>query len=101
MAKLEKGEGRAVSGGGSRGLWFYVVVLIIGALMGTVMGEVIAVYAQTGLVHDVFVKGVDFGLAHPLNLDLKVFNLTFGATVKLNLASVLGMILAAFLVRKI
>lgn len=82
-------------------MWFYVVVMIIGALMGTVLGEVVGVYAQSGVIHDIFVKGVDFGLAQPFNLDLKVFTLTFGASVKLNLASVLGMVLAALLVRKI
>ncbi len=87
--------------GGGRGLAFYAVVLIIGALMGTVIGEVVGVYAQTGPIHDIVVKGVDFGLTQPVILDLKVISLTFGAIVKLNLASVLGMVLAAFLVRKI
>jgi len=82
-------------------LWFYVVVLMVGALMGSVLGEVIGVYAQAGLLHDVFVKGVDFGLSQPLTLDFKVLNLTLGASVKLNLASVVGMVIAALLVRRI
>lgn len=95
----EKKEGKMSGGKGS--LWFYVIILVIGALIGSVIGEIIGEFSKEGLVHDVFVKGIQVGLNPPPTLDLKVFSLTIGFAIKLNLASVIGILLGAFLIKKI
>ena len=82
------------------GLWWCVVILVIGALIGSVIGEVIGVFAKQGLIHDTFVKGIEVGLPST-TLDLKVLNFTIGFTIKLNLASVIGILLGAILIKKI
>lgn len=85
---------------GSGKLWFYVIILIIGALLGSVIGEAIGVFFKEGIINDMFVKGITPGLK-TATLDLYVISLTFGFTIKLNLASVIGILCAALLVRKL
>jgi hypothetical protein len=78
-----------------------LVVLLLGALIGSVLGEVIASLAPGGYLETVFSKGITPGLAPPVVLDLKVLTVTFGATMKINLASLLGIVLALLLCRKL
>ncbi|MBZ0168563.1 hypothetical protein MELA_02667 [Candidatus Methylomirabilis lanthanidiphila] len=78
-----------------------LVILILGALIGTVMGEVIAVMAPGGIVEKIFSKGITPGLSPPATLDLKVLSISFGFNVKINLSSLLGIGLALLLYRKL
>jgi hypothetical protein len=78
-----------------------LVVLLLGALIGSVLGEVIASLAPGGYLETVFSKGITPGLAPPVVLDLKVLTLTFGVTMKINLASLLGIVLALLICRKL
>lgn len=78
-----------------------LVIIILGALIGSVIGEVIATFMPGGLVEKVFSKGVTPGLSPPATLDLKVFTATFGFTVKINLASLLGIGLAILVYKKL
>jgi len=45
--------------------------------------------------------GESFGLAQPISLDLSVVQITFGLMFKINVASIIGMILAIFIYRKV
>lgn len=45
--------------------------------------------------------GQEFGLTSPILLDLNVITLTFGMTFKINIASIIGMVVAIFIYRKI
>ena len=45
--------------------------------------------------------GQSFGLDNPIVLDLNVLKLTFGIVFNINVASIIGMILAIFIYRKI
>jgi len=78
-----------------------LVILILGALIGSVIGEVIGALAPGGYLEKVFSKGVNPGIAPPAVLDLKVITLTLGLTVKINLASLLGIALALVIYRKL
>ena len=78
-----------------------LVILILGALIGSVIGEVIGMLAPGGFLETVFAKGINPGLAPPAVLDLKVLTLTLGITMKINLASIIGIVLALFLYRKL
>jgi hypothetical protein len=77
------------------------VILILGALIGSVIGEVIAALAPGGYVEAIFARGINPGIAPPAVLDLKVLTLTLGATMRINLASVLGIVLAVLIYRKL
>jgi hypothetical protein len=78
-----------------------LVIIILGALIGSVIGEVIALLAPGGLLEKIFSKGINPGLTPPVVLDLKVLTLTFGLTMKVNLASLLGIVLALLIYRKL
>ena len=78
-----------------------LVIVILGALIGSVIGEVIATLAPGGLLEKIFSKGLNPGLTPPAVLDLKVLTLTFGLTMKVNLASLLGIVLALLIYRKL
>jgi hypothetical protein len=78
-----------------------LVIVILGALIGSVIGEVIGTLAPGGYLEKVFSRGVNPGIAPPAVLDLKVITLTFGLTVKINLASLLGIALALLIYRKL
>jgi hypothetical protein len=78
-----------------------LVIVILGALIGSVIGEVIAVLAPGGLLEKIFSRGVNPGISPPAVLDLKVLTLTFGLTVRINLASLLGIVLALLIYRKL
>jgi hypothetical protein len=78
-----------------------LVIIILGALIGSVIGEVIATLAPSGLLEKIFSKGINPGLTPPVVLDLKVLTLTFGLTMKVNLASLLGIVLALLIYRKL
>ncbi len=78
-----------------------LVIIILGALIGSVIGEVIATLAPGGLLEKIFSKGINPGLTPPAVLDLKVLTLTFGLTMKVTLSSLLGIVLALLIYRKI
>jgi hypothetical protein len=78
-----------------------LVIIILGALIGSVIGEVIATLAPGGLLEKIFSRGINPGLTPPVILDLKVLTLTFGLTMKVNLSSLLGIVLALLIYRKI
>jgi len=78
-----------------------LVILILGALIGSVIGEVIATLAPGGFLERIFSKGISPGLTPPAVLDLKVLTLTLGLTMKINLASLIGIVLALFIYQKL
>jgi hypothetical protein len=78
-----------------------LVILILGALIGSVIGEVIGALAPGGYVEAIFAKGINPGIAPPAVLDLKVLALTLGVTMKINLASLIGIVLALIVYRKL
>jgi hypothetical protein len=78
-----------------------LVILILGALIGSVIGEVIGALAPGGYAAAIFSQGINPGITPPAVLDLKVLTLTLGATMRINLASVLGIALALVIYRRL
>ena len=78
-----------------------LVILILGALIGSVIGEVIGILFPGGFLEKMFSRGLNPGLSPPAVLDLKVLTLTFGVTMKVNLASLVGIVLALLVYRKL
>jgi hypothetical protein len=75
------------------------LVLLLGVLIGAVISEVIGLFLREGSVAEqVFVRYQDFGLDTG-TIDLVVLKLTFGLKIHVNLMSVVGVFLAAQLLR--
>lgn len=83
------------------GVMVLLVILILGALIGSVIGEVIGALAPDGYVAAIFSKGISPGITPPAVLDLKVLTVTLGVTMRINLASVLGITLALLIYRRL
>jgi hypothetical protein len=75
--------------------WIYIVVVVAGAMLGSVVADALGQFTYLApLGHSVAV-GVD----PPVTLDLRVLTVTLGFVVRLNLATVLGIIAAVFVFR--
>jgi hypothetical protein len=78
-----------------------LAILVLGALIGSVIGEVIGALAPGGSLEAIFARGISPGISPPAVLDLKVVTITLGATMRINLASVLGIALALLIYRRL
>ena len=74
-------------------LLFILSGLVIGGLLGKLAGNVPWLWWLS--------YEQEFGLDTPLVLDLSILKLTFGITFKINIASVIGMLLSIFIYKKV
>ena len=82
-----------------RRIGMVALVFFLGVVLGSVVGELIGLLLPDGnVIRELFVSGKEFR-AGPAHLDLIVFTFTMGFTLKVNLVSVLGIIVVAFLLR--
>ena len=72
---------------------FILSGLVIGGLLGNIAGEVDFLWWLG--------YGESFGLTSPLQLDLNIIKITFAMSFKINVASIIGVILAIFIYKKI
>lgn len=84
-----------------KGIAFIILIIIIGGLIGSLFGELFGIYIPKGFLQDLFNKGFSFGITPPAVLDLKFLSVSFGFSLKVNFFSVIGIILAAIILRKI
>ncbi|MBI4385836.1 MAG: DUF4321 domain-containing protein [Elusimicrobia bacterium] len=77
-----------------------VGVLVTGALLGSFLGKFIAIAFPQGRVRDLFSTDITAGL-HPIQLDLRIVDLTFGCLFHFNMMSVVGILAAAFLFKSV
>ncbi len=72
--------------------WALFLMLLAGVVLGGFIG-----YLTQGVPWLSWLNyGQTFGLSSPLELDAGVLILTFGLTIKFNVASIIGIIIAAF-----
>lgn len=84
----------------SKNILYFIIIVVVGALLGTFLGEFLAMVMPEGGARDLFSRGIEAGL-HPTRLDLRVIELTFGCIFKFNITSIIGIIAAAYLFRGI
>ena len=77
--------------GGLR-FWHLVVIVLLAALVGTALGDVLARALPGWRAVEVLGAGVRLGTTAPLDLDLRVAQLTLGGGIRL---TVLGGLLSA------
>lgn len=80
-----------------KNIWVLLLFILSGIVVGGLLGNLAAhVDFLSWLAY-----GEEFGLATPIELDLNVVKLTFGLMFKINIASIIGIILAIFIYKKI
>ena len=77
----------------------YLVVIIIGMLVGGYLGEMLATFMPDSAAKDFFLTSIK-GELGPVSVNLLILALTIGPlVVKVNLVAVLGMFVAFYLFR--
>ena len=74
-----------------------LLLLLAGLVIGGFIGDWLSSYPTFSFLN----YGKTFGLTSPLALDLNVLVLTFGLTVKFNLASIIGIVIAVIVYRRL
>ena len=80
-----------------KNIWVLLIFILSGLVVGGLLGELSSrvdwlwwlSYSQS------------FGLQDPVTLDLSVIQITFALMFKINISSIIGMILAIFIYKKI
>ena len=80
-----------------KNIWVFIVFLLSGIVVGGLLGVLAEKVSWLWWLG----YGEKFGLTDPISLDLSVLKITFGLWIKINIASILGMVLAIFIYRKI
>lgn len=77
----------------------FIFAIILGALLGSALSEIIAFLLPQGVVKDFFVKSVPVGIQPPGTINIVVLTLTLGFTIKFNILSLLGVLLIVYLLK--
>lgn len=80
-----------------KNIWILVLFILCGIVVGGLLGE----FASQVDFLWWLSYGEEFGISNPITLDLQVIQITFGLMFKINIASIIGMILAIFIYRKV
>lgn len=77
---------------------FVLIVIIAGALVGSAMGEIVAYILPSGVVEQFFLKAVTASFG-PGTLNIVILAITLGFSIKVNIMSVIGILIAAYVLR--
>lgn len=80
-----------------KNIWLLVIFILSGLVIGGLLGEIAVKVSWLEWLS----YGQTFGMEAPLILDLSVLKITFGLTFNINIASIIGMILAILVYKKI
>lgn len=80
----------------SKGTWVCITFILAGLVIGGLIGEL-----AKGIDFLWWLSyGQEFGISTPLKLDLSVMQITFGAVFKINIASIIGVIISMIIYKK-
>jgi hypothetical protein len=80
--------------------WMLIFFIVLGGLIGGLLGEVLRVVSPEGILQDIFSRAYDVGLDPPMTLDLKLFSMTIGILFRINLFSLLGILLGIYIYKQ-
>ena len=82
----------------NRSLIMVIGVLVLGAMLGSLIGEVLKMAIPDGVVKEVFLRSINIGVG-PGVLNLLMLSVTVGFSISLNLIGILGLIGAYYILR--
>lgn len=75
----------------------FIIFILCGIVIGGLLGEISKSVNWLNWLS----YGESFGISNPLTLDLGVLQLTLGLMIRINVSSIIGMIIAIFVYRKV
>ena len=80
-----------------KNFWILLIFLLSGLVIGGLLGELANKVDWLWWLS----YGQSFGLSTPVTLDLSILKITFSCMIKINVASIIGIILAVIWYRKV
>ncbi|MBI3606448.1 MAG: DUF4321 domain-containing protein [Nitrospirae bacterium] len=80
--------------------WLLVFFVLVGGLFGGVVAEILRAIAPTGPISALFLQNVPIGITAPATVDLYLLTFTFGAALKINLLSIIGILMGVYIYRQ-
>lgn len=80
-----------------KNIWVFLIFILSGIVLGGLLGVLAEKVSWLWWLS----YGEEFGITDPVVLDLSVLRITFGLWIKINVASIIGMILAVLIYRKV
>jgi len=78
-------------------IWVLLIFLLSGIVIGGLLGEIAGGVEGLWWLN----YGSEFGLTNPVTLDLAVVKLTFGLLFNITISSIIGMLIALLVYRKL
>lgn len=80
-----------------KNFWILLIFILSGLVVGGLLGEL------AGKIDFLWWLGYgqSFGLTSPLEIDLSIIKITFALVLKINIASIIGIVLAIFIYKKV
>lgn len=80
---------------GSKNVWVLIILMLAGIVIGGFIGTLTENIAGLSWLN----YGQSFGLDTPIVLNLGILVFTFGLSIKITIASIIGLLLAAIIYR--
>ena len=81
--------------------WTLLGFIFIGGLLGGMLGEILTVFSPSEPIQTIFAKALSPGIDPPLTVNLILIKITLGFLFKINLLTILGILLGIYLYRNI
>ena len=80
-----------------KNIWILLIFILSGLVVGGLLGDIAAKVDFLWWLG----YGESFGLTSPIELDLSIIKITFALMFKINIASIIGLVLSVFIYKKI
>ena len=80
-----------------KSIWILIVFILSGLVVGGLLGELASKVDFLWWLG----YGQDFGLTSPIELNLSIVQISFGLLFKINIASIIGMIVAIVIYHRV
>ena len=80
-----------------KNIWILLIFILSGIVVGGLLGELAARVDWLWWLS----YGQSFGLENPIVLDLSIMKITFALMFKISISSIIGLVLAIFIYKKI
>ena len=79
----------------NKNFWILLLLMLAGIVLGGFIGEMTAGVPMLSWLS----FGKSFGISPPINLDLGILVITFGLSIKITMASIIGIVIALLVFR--